>query len=337
MDHNHEGLLSRTIDVNLKDYLLNLHDGLAKTVDFGVEILLTDFERGGTDLDLPILLFLRNLISTADGISVLIKNSIIEPANNLLRTALENFFSIEYLLGEDQYSEQRARSFMVWHFAEQQRWLKKGDNTTSEFQALVAKHKKDKSFRNIPVMEFPMADKQWKGFEALFESPELKETKNEYDRLKAAKKRTPMWYQLYGGPSSLEELANRVGYPAVYEMLYRGLSISSHGNNIISGKLYFGESSNAELASLRDSYGAESVVNHCMNFCRLAYRTIITKRMPFMAERFNQWLQECSEFNKVISAVVQENIDRQNEEMKRAVANIKKNELTQANPIKQSP
>ncbi len=57
----------------------------------------------------------------------MIKHSVIEPANNLLRTALENFFSIEYLLEEDQYLSQRAASFMVWFFVEQQRWLKQGD------------------------------------------------------------------------------------------------------------------------------------------------------------------------------------------------------------------
>jgi len=302
-------------DTKVADHLGKLHDGLANTVAFGTEILATDFNRGGTELDLPVLLFLRNLITTADGIAVLVKHSITEPANNLLRTALENFLSIEYLLGEDQMATQRAASFMVWFFAEQQRWLKKGDIHSAEYQEILKKHKRDKAFHNIPPMVMPMADKQLKKIEEVFHTSAFKDTKAEYDRLKTARKRSPMWYHLHNGPSSLEELANRVGYPAIYEMLYRGLSISTHGNNILSGKLQFNEISNAEPVHLRDSYGAESVVNHCMNFCRLAYRTVVTKRMPFMADRYNQWLKESSNFNKEISAVIQENIDRENDAM----------------------
>jgi hypothetical protein len=311
--------LSNQAEAKLVAHLEQLHDGLANTVDFGVEILLTDFNRGGTDLDLPVLLFFRNLISTVDGVAVLIKHSIIEPANNLLRTALENVLSIKYLLEEDQVAIQRAKSFMIWFFVEQQRWLKKGDVQTVDYHELVKKHKKDKAFNHVPVMVFPMAEEQRKKLEKVFDTADYKETKAEYDRVKSARKGTPMWYHLYDGPKNLEQLADRVGYPAVYEMLYRGLSISSHGNNILCGKVYFDENSATELAQLRDSYGAESIVNHCLNFCRMAYRTVIIKRMPFMAERFNQWLKESSDFNRQLSAMVQVTIDKQNEEMIRAV------------------
>ncbi len=304
-----------TVDAKLTNHLAKLHDGLADTVRFGIQILVTDFNRGGTELDLPVLLFLRNLVSTVDGIAVLIKHSITEPANNLLRTALENFLSIEYLLQEDQLANQRASSFMVWFFMEQQRWLKKGDIHSTDYQELVKKHQRDKAFHNLPPMVMPMAEEQRKKLKAVFDTPNYKGTKVEYDRTKQVRKKTPIWYQLYDGPKSLEDLANRVGYPAVYEMLYRGLSISTHGNNIMSGKLQFNELANAEPVHLRDSYGAESIVNHCMNFCKMAYYTIVTKRMPFMANQYNQWLKQCSDFNKEISTMVQQNIDRENAAM----------------------
>lgn len=303
------------VNTQFANHLEKLHDGLLNTVKFGIELLVTDFNRGGTEMDLPVLLFLRNLISTVDGIAVLVKHSITEPANNLLRTALENFLSIEYLLQDDQLATQRAASFMVWFFIEQQRWLKKGDIHSTYYQELIKKHQRDKAFHNIPPMVMPMADEQRKKLEAIFDIPNYKQTKIEYDRTRQARRKTPSWYELYDGPGSLEDLANRAGYPAVYEMLYRGLSFSTHGNNIISGKLQFNETLNAEPVHLRDSYGAESIVNHCMNFCKMAYYTLVTKRMPFMANCYNQWLKQCSDFNREISEIVQQNIDRENAAM----------------------
>jgi len=290
METQRAPLFSRTLNERDKAQLKELSAVLDKTVDLGAAILQADFDLGGDTLVLPPILFLRNLITSIDGISVLVASSIDEPCNVLLRTLLENFFSLEYLLEDNKGSGQRARNFMVWDVLERRKWLKKGDVNSPEYALLAKKFKQDKRLYDSPVMSFPMADKISELIDKSLNGEAYRKTWAEYKRTKKIKKKTPSWYSLFDGPGSLEELAAKVGYPALYEILYRGFSPSSHGNNIVPGKISFADGPWVDLEPLRDKTQMFSIVNHCLQISNLAFRSYIEKRVPFMAESYKDWV-----------------------------------------------
>ncbi len=311
MDSKRETIFSRTLIDEDKVQLKELSTVLDRTVDFGAAILEADFARGGDELDLPPILFLKNLISNIDGISVLVANSIIEPCNTLLRTLLENFLSLEYLLEDNAGSGQRSRNFMVWDFVERRKWVKKGDVNSPEHAQLAEKFKHDKRLFDSPVMSFPMADKICEWIDKGLNGKTNQETWQEYQRTKKTKKKTPAWYSLFDGPDSLEGLAARVGYPALYEILYRGFSPSSHGNNIVPGKISFPDGPQVNIEPIRDKTQASSTVNHCLQISNLAFRTYLKKRVPFMAESYGVWVAYAYPYSTQLNNEVSEMIKKE--------------------------
>ena len=104
--------LNREIDKNLQAVLIQLHYQIRKLSEFGTEVLRWDLEkqRGGDAL-VPPMLFLRSQIEIIESISILIKDSLADPCNALLRSIIETTLYLEYLLQED--TERRSLSFIV--------------------------------------------------------------------------------------------------------------------------------------------------------------------------------------------------------------------------------
>ena len=310
MDNQRDTTFSRSITAEDQTQLKELSDVLNQTADLGAAILEADFSKGGNELNLPPILFLKNLISTIDGISVLVANAIMEPCNVLLRTLLENFFSLEYLLEDNAGSGQRSRNFMVWDYLERRKWLKKGDVNSHEHAILIKKFKQDKRLYDSPVMTFPMADKICERIDQGLNNKNNLATWKEYQRTKKVKKKAPAWYSLFNGPGSIEELAAKVGYPALYEILYRGFSPSSHGNNIVPGKISFPDGPEVHLEPLRDTTLVASTVNHCLQISNLAFRTYLSKRVPFMAKNYQEWVSVAFPYSTQLNDEVKEKIKK---------------------------
>jgi len=310
MDNQRETTFSRTLKAEDQLQLKELSEVLNKTADLGTAILEADFSRGGDELNLPPILFLKNLISTIDGISVLVANAIMEPCNVLLRTLLENFFSLEYLLEDNAGSGQRSRDFMVWDFLERRKWVRKGNVNSPEHAILAKKYKQDKRLYDSPVMSFPMADKICERIDKGLNGKANLDTWMEYKRTRRIKKKTPAWYNLFNGPGSIEELAAKVGYPALYEILYRGFSPSSHGNNIVPGKISFSDGPEVNLEPLRDKTLVAATVNHCLQISNLAFRTYLRKRVPFMEKNYQQWVAVAFPYSTQLNDEVREKVKK---------------------------
>jgi hypothetical protein len=125
--------------------------------------------------------------------------------------------------------------------------------------------------------------------------------------------KTPAWYTLFNGPGSLEELAAKVGYPALYEILYRGFSPSSHGNNIVPGKISFPDGPQVNLEPLRDKTQTSSTVNHCLQISNLTFRSYLEKRVPFMAKSYQAWVAYAYPYSTQLNNEVSEMIKKEDQ------------------------
>ena len=74
--------------------------------------------------------------------------------------------------------------------------------------------------------------------------------------------------------------AQDVELPALYEVLYRGWSHSTHGNNTVQGKLKNDDTGFLEIEQFRSPNDSGSIAQHCTNLAIAAYMIYIDKRMP---------------------------------------------------------
>ena len=181
-------ILNKNIPEDVKDKLSTLSDSIDETIEFGAQILAWDLRRKGDDTDLPAIMFLRNMIENLDAIGILIRHSSIEPCKILLRTALENYCSIEYLLKNPAKAKQRALCFLVWNFIEHGKWLRRVDNTSKEYRDIKANFLKDKLMKASEPLAVEDAKLKISGLENLLNSEPYKDVKKEYD-LKQGKKK----------------------------------------------------------------------------------------------------------------------------------------------------
>lgn len=70
----------------------------------------------------------------------------------------------------------------------------------------------------------------------MLQSPGWREADEEFERVRRARRphRRPQWYELYGGPHSLEELARITGHLGQYDWLYRQWSETAHATDAVT-------------------------------------------------------------------------------------------------------
>lgn len=281
-----------------------LSNGINEVVNFGTHLLDWGLQKKGTYEDLPALLFLRNFLENLDAISILVQNSVIHPCNGLLRTALENFFSIEYILLDESKNQKRARSFIFCNYKTNQKWLKKGVPGTQEAKELKTKIKNDRYLKDFsPTLNG--AESMLPAVEALINDQEYRDIRSEYEE-KRKLIGNPMWYSLFDGPRSIERLAVVLGYPTFYEYVYRGWSETTHGVDIVQQRIHESPEGLFQLVALRNKTDtAESVAQYCMNFSMLTFNVFIEKVAPERKAEFKEWLEEAMLFNASLNPLEQ--------------------------------
>lgn len=99
-------------DDRLREILAQLSLGLDRTANFGTHLL-----KWVADVDSPerhrivFTMLLRQYLELLDAISILVRQSSIDPCKLLLRSMFEVFLSMEYMLQED--TKRRASAFVV--------------------------------------------------------------------------------------------------------------------------------------------------------------------------------------------------------------------------------
>jgi hypothetical protein len=260
-------------------------------VNFGSNLIKWDVEivRGEEEI-LPPILFLRNYLEYLDACSILMKQSSIEPSKSILRTLLENFLSIEYLLAEKNH--ERSLSFLVWNSFENRKLLLSMDGKSENYKKLQSAFQKDKLFNDISALVFPNIESGIKNNEELMKSEKYKTTVKEYYRTKnKLGGKNPFWYSLYDGPLKIEKLAYNLGFNVYYELLYRIFSSSTHGNEIMQGKIAKNKQKGIDIFQIRLSTGSKNIISFCIALTTYLFKTYINRRLPTKKEEFDSWVQ----------------------------------------------
>jgi hypothetical protein len=289
-------------DTNHSAHLQSLSKIIDEAIDFGTNLLKweTDKKLQG-DSNLVHLLFFRNILSTADGISILIKNSSIETAKPLFRVLMENAFSLEYLLQEN--TKNRALSYLVWDAHKTIKFIEKLDFTTESGKQLKSDFAKDKFAKDTVFTDDPRYLEQKRNAEELLKLPDYIPVEAEYQR-SHLKKKNPNWFTLFNGPEDIEQLASRVNLNALYQIHYRAYSADVHATNVHKDKLFDNGDGTVDIIQIRYAKDSTAVAADTLNFLLMTFITFYKKRLPEKIDDFRNWYFEFRiEYRKITEAL----------------------------------
>lgn len=293
-------ILPRKTDDNLQLALDAYSSSIDEVVNFGTHIILWDYQkkREGKDNHIPTL-FLRNIIEIGDSISLLIKSSSIDPSKILLRSLLENYFQLLYMLEKDQ--KERAKCFMIHKAVNDLKYYKKFITSDRSSKQLIAKLKKETGDFNIDsILDHDDIKKGIALKSSIFRKPEFKEVYIEYQRTNKKVKKNPPWYSLYDGPRDIEQLATYLGRVYYYEFFYRKFSENVHVSDLFKGLAHAGKNK-AQMIQIRDFEHCHEVFFATNQILLALYQEYFNKRIPKKKEEFKKWLKSFyPEYDKLV-------------------------------------
>lgn len=132
------------------------------------------------------------------------------------------------------------------------------------------------------------ADEKIKNANQLLTKPEYQLINAEYETTKKRKKNAS-WYTLFNGPDNLEQLAMTQRLEGLYEVLYRTWSKTTHGTDIIQGKLSKNSRGQVEIIQIRLPDEAQFIALNCFNLALLTFDKFIDRRLPEKSQEFKLW------------------------------------------------
>lgn len=240
------------------------------------------------DENAPAFLIYRHIFELIDSISILIRNSSIEPCNILLRSLFESFLNINYLFKSD--FKQRCMDFWVWKRHKEVYSLRRFDPDDERHVQYERNRANDILLKDKPSKEIPDIKERIENLKKLFDLPSYKESAAEYERIKAVKGKPPKyWFSIHGGPNDICQLAERLGFPAQYDILYRSWSDLVHGTDIVKDKISIESPGVIAFSSLRSPRGAQSAAIMTISIGLSTIRMFASHYVPDKAKENADW------------------------------------------------
>jgi hypothetical protein len=275
-------------DQEVQRMLTAFSRGLDEAVSFGTHVLewTGDVQPEGDEL-VPPLFLLRHVLELVDGISIQIRHACVDPCETQLRALLEASFGIRFMLQDK--SRKRSMAFMVCRVHRRLAVYHSLDVSTDPGRVFARQLKSDVAGLNIRLQDAPRVEPAVKNLESLLARPEYAEVDAEYQRTKKKLKRTPPWYALYDGPTTLEQLAARVNRPATYQVFYRHWSGRTHGTGVVEGRLSPGQDGTGAMIQLRFPIEAQQVTQMALNLALGTYTDFISELAPERKKAYGEW------------------------------------------------
>jgi len=237
----------------------------------------------GGDENIAILFLYYHLLEMLDAVGVLIAESAPVPAELQVRAIFEALVSLSFILKTD--TARRAHAYLVCAFAERIRFYETLDPSTLAGQRYRQALASDPNCAWVrPETPRPEAIE---GLKSGLAQPGYAEAYTEYQRLSA--RRPAHWYQLFGGPNNLREMAREVGREGTYEGLYGEWSILGHAKDALLRNLVEAQTGGPAVRPIRNPETIPQTVSHAVSFALEATRLMIERYRPGELTRHSEW------------------------------------------------
>ena len=288
-------ILPRNLYPEIKENLLLFSNMIDEFVNFGTHVLMWVIQASkGSDEQMPLTMFLRDLLEKADSISTLVKNSNIEPSKIILRSVFELALYIRYLV--DDNFEDRSMSFLVCNARNKIRINKAFDKKDQSYQTTLKILDKDELFDRSFLDEIPSSEPVINNQYKILKLSNYHKYDIEYERTRKKDNRTPNWYRLFNGPRNIKELAEKVDIPFLYEILYRKWSENVHGTEIMSGRIVESKNPsleegkvNADIIQLNLPKDAQEVTTYTLLLLLMTFIKLRDQKIKVRNKEITEW------------------------------------------------
>lgn len=254
---------------------------LRETVNYATNVLgRCATAVSGKEEHAVLLLLYLHMIEMTDTVEILISRSCPTGAKLPLRSSFEALLSLEYILETDY--ERRCLCWLAQFMHERMKVYESFDPSTTrgkELQALQARDVWSTELPNPP--EFP---RFLENYRRRLAEPKYRAIESEYARGKLRR-----WYQLFGGPSNLCDLARHLDRGAQYECLYRRWSSITHA--IEPARFLFTAADGTQkLRALRDPSDTGNVATFASRYIVDATRLVLRRLRPGEERGFAEWV-----------------------------------------------
>lgn len=279
--------LSRAAAADLRQHAGPL---LREVVDYGIAA----FERcsaTATGLDTPtgILFPFLHLIEMLDATELLLDAAAVAPAHTTLRSAFEADLCFEYVASDD--SERRGAAYVVAEIHRRLGALDRFDPSSDKGKQFAASIAKDRVGAEVVIPTVPDLAERRQELQSLLGKPHLMEAAQEYMRIKASRARRPLFYSLWDGPATIEQLATKLGRSGQYDVLYRQWARTAHGLDL--SRQLKGLDGEPAVARFRNGEGLNAAYSLAISFGLGAIRRLLhTYRPDELNSSFRNWYLE---------------------------------------------
>lgn len=287
-----DDVLRREIDENDAKVLNFCAEAIEEAVNIGTYFLHWESERNIPCIEgTPIVMLFRHILDTADAISVLVKNSSVDPCKALMRVIVETSLQLEYML--EKNTEQRAYSYMTCFYKTRLKNMKPFV-ANSKDQKEFLNQLKGKTLSNIDEqgMSVKGMDSEIIKIENLLKGPFYRKYSAEYDMLKRKSNRSFQWYHMFKGPENFLKLAERLNKKDFYVFLYRQYSESIHASDVFTKNLQISPTGVAHALNIRSSSGVMSNTHIVIQLLTSIQITLMSIRYPAKGNEYANWYGE---------------------------------------------
>ncbi|PFP97667.1 hypothetical protein COK06_13070 [Bacillus cereus] len=198
---------------------MNSHlEVLSKSVRFGEETLKNMERKKGLPIEHKIIIALyRKLLEQVDGNYILADHELEGPARVLLRSTMETFLSLMYIIQEKRRIQDRAFSYYVGFLKAE---LKIANDPLIFDDSIELE---DKKYSELDIKEI----------ESILNQKQFKKVLNEWERNNEKTRYQPKWYSLFKGPTSVNGIVKKLADKDM-DLLYGLLSMEAHGYQALS-------------------------------------------------------------------------------------------------------
>jgi hypothetical protein len=246
-------------------------------VNYGSNALIrcaTSSTRGENE-DLAPLNLYRHILEMTDAFEVLIAQCCSAPTVPLIRSSFEALMALEYILESKSTYVQRSLSWLAVYAHQRLAFYElmlldspKG----KEFQASIAK---DKWVHDLPPLPQDKVQAAIVNMRNLLSRDQFSSIEKEYIQFS----RPPHWYQLFGGPTNLQQLAYALNHHVQYDFLYRQWSAIAHAHDF-STFLAVSSTGESGIRGIRDAGALQDLSRFAATFMVEATRRMLLEFRP---------------------------------------------------------
>jgi hypothetical protein len=274
-------------DDSLDKLLSILSSRLSLLSNYGLAILKNLGQAGPMESEhIPVVLSLRHTMELLEGISILIRNQLADPALLLLRGMFESVIQTLFILAKN--TKNRGLSFLYFDLLNNIGWHEKLDPSSQKGKEFMAWMKKDTYLNSIKFSKPPDFDVRLSTLISQKNIPEYSKVHAEYEKQKLSGKKVKNWFSLFSGYQSIEQVAADIGLGGTYQIFYRHLSESVHGIGIVRGK-FLAEGGKGAIMDIRSPHNIQYVVSTSISVSFQLLKKIIEVMCPEKVQEFGDF------------------------------------------------